>query len=814
MKGKYGERCGQSNDCCSWRKSARGYRSGASYLLNSTRRRMARGKKRKHRPAPAARGEAGPKKDARDRDDGWVDSLTNARFDAYYKLQGIVPDDEWETFSKTAATPLPVTFRLAGSRIIGQEINNIIREVHIPALSGMVVDGVQVEPPKVIPWYPGGLAWQFNIEKRVLRKSPEIKKFHRFLVYETENGNISRQEAVSMLPPLFLDVEPHHKVLDMCAAPGSKTAQLVEALHADDLTLGSSTPSGFIVANDSNHKRAQLLVHQLARLPTPALMVTNLDASIMPNLLDPQRRPIHYDRILCDVPCSGDGTTRKNPGIWKQWAPANGIGLHGLQVRILVRAMKLLDHHGRIVYSTCSMNPMENEAVIATVLKSNSDFELVDVSDRMPDLVRRPGMTTWKVANQQLEVFDSFEQYSELTKNKSRTKGAPLTAGHFPPEPKDAEALHLERCMRVYPHLQDTGGFFVAVLRKKADRIPPPPKPANATVKEEPASLKRALSAEPAVEPEAKRPKLDAPVDVPAEPTTDVAGATTAEPSAAPTPVSSEDNTGLLPSKPPKEITFSENPYTFLGAENEVIQECIKRLSLLPSFPSDRVFVRNPTGQAARALYMCNEQVKTLILTNDYQKIRLVHAGVKILEKQDAASFVSFRILEDGVAPILPFVEPDTIFNADLDVLKILIMEYYPAITKFEEPYKTLFEKLELGNALVRFEATNTPDATLTHSVILPLWKSGVSVCLMIDKKSKSALSFRVFGEDITPLGQKLREQAEAKAAAAAEDGEDAAPDVELQDGDAEVDMEAAVGADVPIEGVAPETSVNVTVET
>lgn len=78
-------------------------------------------------------------------------------------------------------------------------------------------------------------------------------------------------------------------------------------------------------------------------------------------------------------------------------------------------------------------------------LKGFADFELVDVSDRMPDLVRRPGMTTWKVANQQLEVFDSFEQYSELTKNKSRTKGAPLTVGHFPPEPQDAEALHLER---------------------------------------------------------------------------------------------------------------------------------------------------------------------------------------------------------------------------------------------------------------------------------------------------------------------------------------------------------------------------------
>lgn len=91
--------------------------------------------------------------------------------------------------------------------------------------------------------YPNGLAWQFNVPKKALRKSPEFKKFHSFLVFETEvvrliisnthsnslnvlsKGNITRQEAVSMLPPLFLDVEPHHIVLDMCAAPGSKVSR-------------------------------------------------------------------------------------------------------------------------------------------------------------------------------------------------------------------------------------------------------------------------------------------------------------------------------------------------------------------------------------------------------------------------------------------------------------------------------------------------------------------------------------------------------------------------------------------------------------
>lgn len=64
---------------------------------------------------------------------------------------------------------------------------------------------------------------------------------------ETETGSISRQEAVSMIPPLVLDVKPHHKVLDTCAAPGSKTSQIIEALHAD---ADGSIPSGFVIAND------------------------------------------------------------------------------------------------------------------------------------------------------------------------------------------------------------------------------------------------------------------------------------------------------------------------------------------------------------------------------------------------------------------------------------------------------------------------------------------------------------------------------------------------------------------------------------
>ena len=86
--------------------------------------------------------------------------------------------------------------------------------------------------PSCLAWYPDQLAWQLNLTRKDIRREEAYFKLHNFLISETESGNISRQETVSMIPPLVLDVKPHHKVFDMCAAPGSKTGQLIEAMHS------------------------------------------------------------------------------------------------------------------------------------------------------------------------------------------------------------------------------------------------------------------------------------------------------------------------------------------------------------------------------------------------------------------------------------------------------------------------------------------------------------------------------------------------------------------------------------------------------
>ena len=152
--------------------------------------------------------------------------------------------------------------------------------------------------PKLLPWYPDSLAYQLNL----IRRQEVYFKLHNFLVTETECGAISRQEAVSMLPPLVLGLKPHHNVPDMCAAPGSKTAQMIEDLHKGE---EGELPTGLVVANDSDNARCYMLTHQAKRLQSPCVIITNHDATTMPDLMVPSTTtstltPMLYDRILCD----------------------------------------------------------------------------------------------------------------------------------------------------------------------------------------------------------------------------------------------------------------------------------------------------------------------------------------------------------------------------------------------------------------------------------------------------------------------------------------------------------------------------------
>ncbi|VDD91921.1 unnamed protein product [Enterobius vermicularis] len=378
------------------------------------------------------------------------------RFSEYYKHQGIVKSEEWDAFLTSLGSDLPIAFRVRGSDKDAKTLIDIMNKRYLALLVDSGDSNVHL--PKQLPWYP--FAFQMGMSRSSVRSCPSLKNFHNFLVTEAEIGNISRQETVSMIPPLLLDVQAHHRVLDVCAAPGSKTVQIIEKMHEN-----GGIPDGIVVANDADNSRCYLLVRQaLRRMPTSNCIVINEDAACLPNFFTDKF--MIFDRVLCDVVCSGDGTLRKSPNLW-------GNSLHKLQISIARRALQLLAVGGLMVYSTCSFNPIEDEAVVAELLRAfEGTVELVDVSSKLPGLKRSPGLTSWKVIDKNMKIIKSVDDVPQNARSH-------FVPSFFPPSEQEVKVMNLERrgaleaftirfffsSFRILPHTQDTGGFFVAISR-------------------------------------------------------------------------------------------------------------------------------------------------------------------------------------------------------------------------------------------------------------------------------------------------------------------------------------------------------------
>jgi len=225
---------------------------------------------------------------------------------------------------------------------------------------------------ELINWYPGGITYTMNTNKQQFKKSKILSELHKYLQKSFDSGLISRQELVSMLPPLYLQIQPNDAVLDMCAAPGSKTSQMLEMIYQQGKHLGN----GCVIANDADYSRAQMLIHQINRSGTAGVAVINHPGQFLPELyfdkINHIKNKFQFDKILCDVPCSGDGATRKIPIKWAKWHTSDGIVLHPLQLSILMKSINLLKRGGLIVYSTCSLSPIEDEAVLSALFQKVS----------------------------------------------------------------------------------------------------------------------------------------------------------------------------------------------------------------------------------------------------------------------------------------------------------------------------------------------------------------------------------------------------------------------------------------------------------
>ncbi len=220
------------------------------------------------------------------------------------------------------------------------------------------------------------------------------------------------QEEVSLLPVELMDLHPGQRILDACAAPGSKTTRIAT-------TVGQEAT---VIANDRNFHRMAPLARSVDRLGITNTAVMVHDATNLPGHIGT------FDRLLADVPCSCEATWRKNHEV----GPADDADFQRLctiQRAILARCLQLCRPGGRVVYSTCSFAPEENEAIVDTVLAEHGDhWDLVPT--HIDGFKTSPGLVRW-----QDRRFDP----------------------------------RLQHAVRVYPHQNDTGGFFVAVLEHRGE---------------------------------------------------------------------------------------------------------------------------------------------------------------------------------------------------------------------------------------------------------------------------------------------------------------------------------------------------------
>ena len=178
-------------------------------------------------------------------------------------------------------------------------------------------------------------------------------------------GAFYLQEASAMASAAALDAQPGERVLDLCAAPGGKSTQIAAALR----------DSGLLISNDPEPARARALAGNLERMGAANAMVVNA----LPDRLA-GRWPEAFDAILVDAPCSGEGMFRREPASRDEWKPASPAGCARRQAEILDCASAMLRPGGRLVYSTCTFNDLENEGSVSHFLERHPDFAPEDFS--------------------------------------------------------------------------------------------------------------------------------------------------------------------------------------------------------------------------------------------------------------------------------------------------------------------------------------------------------------------------------------------------------------------------------------------------
>jgi NOL1/NOP2/sun family putative RNA methylase len=288
------------------------------------------------------------------------------------------------------------------------DLDNLLRYIFVELPTSFRINTLKVERDEIIerlkskgwklkpvPFYKDG----FVLEEKKYAIGNTIEHFL---------GYIYKQEVASMIPPVVLNPKEGDIVLDMAAAPGSKTTQIAQMMNN----------KGAIVANERYIQRMTSLRSNLQRLGVTNTVVTMMDGKWFKNT------NIKFDKILLDAPCSGTGILMKSPKTAKTWSIKTSEKMANLQKQLIASAINTLKEDGVLVYSTCSLEPEEDELVVDYAVKK---FGLKVEKISLTNFKTREGVTFWN--------------------------GKELS-----PE--------IKNCIRIYPQDNNTSGFFVARMRK------------------------------------------------------------------------------------------------------------------------------------------------------------------------------------------------------------------------------------------------------------------------------------------------------------------------------------------------------------
>ncbi len=301
---------------------------------------------------------------------------------------------------------LPVEYQNRMASLLKEEYPDYLASLQMPPVRSLRVNTDRISPERFsavspftlspVPWCGEGFYYGRDDE-------PGKHPFR----YE---GLYYMQEASAMLPASLMPVEAGDVILDACAAPGGKTTALACRLRK----------SGLLISNDISASRQNATLQNVQRFGLVNTCIISEDL----NTLAP-RFPSFFDRILIDVPCSGEGMFRRDPSLIESWKQKGPAYYAPLQKQIASSALAMLKPGGTLVYSTCTFSPEEDEEVILY----------------MKEIC--PG----------LEILPS-----------------PVSCEGFAP----GILPGTENCIRLYPHRVTGEGHFAALLKKPGGRIPSP----------------------------------------------------------------------------------------------------------------------------------------------------------------------------------------------------------------------------------------------------------------------------------------------------------------------------------------------------